>query len=90
MRKSNWTPSIIPNGNDQTVYLVADDFGKPGRAWAEAITKPPTWRSSSMTSLRGSTATRSGSSHSTLSNTGRKTSPKMYPRTASALLSPGP
>ena len=32
----NWTPSIVPNGNDQTVYLVADDFGKNGRAWREA------------------------------------------------------
>ena len=31
----NWTPSIVPNGNDQTVYLVADDFGKNGRAWRE-------------------------------------------------------
>ena len=36
MRQSNWTPSIVPNDNDQTVYLVADDFGKPGRAWVEA------------------------------------------------------
>jgi hypothetical protein len=36
MRRANWTPSIVPNGNDQTVYLVADDFGKPGRAWVEA------------------------------------------------------
>ena len=36
MRRSNWTPSIVPNENDQTVYLVADDFGKPGRAWVEA------------------------------------------------------
>jgi hypothetical protein len=35
MRRSNWTPSIVPNGNDQTVYLVADDFGKNGRAWRE-------------------------------------------------------
>ena len=35
MRKSSWTPSIVPNGNDQTVYLVADDFGKNGRAWRE-------------------------------------------------------
>ena len=32
----NWTPSIVPTGNDQTVYLVADDFGKHGRAWREA------------------------------------------------------
>ena len=36
MRKSNWTPSIVPNGDDQTVYLVADDFGKNGRAWVES------------------------------------------------------
>ena len=36
MHKSHWTPSIIPNDNDQTVYLVADDFGKLGRAWREA------------------------------------------------------
>jgi uncharacterized membrane protein len=36
MRKSEWTPSIVPNENDQTVYLVADDLGKAGRAWAEA------------------------------------------------------
>ena len=35
MRRSNWTPSIVPNGNDQTVYLVADDFGKNGSAWRE-------------------------------------------------------
>src|ERR1700712_2687188 len=36
MRRSNWTPSIVPNEDDQTVYLVADDFGKIGRAWREA------------------------------------------------------
>jgi hypothetical protein len=36
MRRSDWTPSIIPNDEDQTVYLVADDFGKLGRAWREA------------------------------------------------------
>ncbi|MCP1832862.1 hypothetical protein [Bradyrhizobium sp. USDA 4545] len=35
MRRSNWTPSIVPS-TDQTVYLVADDFGKIGRAWREA------------------------------------------------------
>jgi hypothetical protein len=36
MRKSNWAPSIVPNGEGQTVYLVAEDFGKLGRAWREA------------------------------------------------------
>jgi hypothetical protein len=35
MRGPGWTPSIVPGDNDQTVYLVADDFGKPGGAWAE-------------------------------------------------------
>ena len=36
MRRSSWTPSIVPNDNDETVYLVADDFGRLGRAWREA------------------------------------------------------
>src|SRR3982750_917538 len=35
MRKSDWTPSIVPNETDHTVYLVAVDFGNLGRAWAE-------------------------------------------------------
>ena len=35
MHRSHWTPSIVPS-NDQTVYLVAEDFGKLGRAWREA------------------------------------------------------
>ena len=36
MRRSSWTPSIVPNDIDETVYLVADDFGGLGRAWREA------------------------------------------------------
>ena len=35
MRRS-WTPSIVPDGTDQTVYLVIDDFGSNGRAYREA------------------------------------------------------
>ena len=35
MRRS-WTPSIVPNGTDQTVYLVLNDFGRLGRAYCEA------------------------------------------------------
>ena len=35
MRGSNWTPSIVPNDDDQNVYLVVDDFGRHGRAWRE-------------------------------------------------------
>ena len=36
MRRSNWTPSIVPNDDDQNVYLVVDDFGRNGSAWREA------------------------------------------------------
>jgi hypothetical protein len=34
LRMGNWTPSIVPS-DDQTVYLVVDDFGKHGCAWRE-------------------------------------------------------
>jgi hypothetical protein len=34
--RRNWTPSIVPKGDDQTVYLVVDDFGRNGRAYREA------------------------------------------------------
>jgi hypothetical protein len=36
MRRSDWTPSIVPDGDDQNVYLVADDLGRLGGVWAEA------------------------------------------------------
>jgi hypothetical protein len=35
MRRTGWTPSIVPNGTDQTVYLVVDDFGRNGRSYRE-------------------------------------------------------
>jgi hypothetical protein len=34
MRRS-WTPSIVPSGHDQTVYLVINNFGNLGSAFAE-------------------------------------------------------
>jgi hypothetical protein len=37
MRQSKWAPSIIPE--DQTVYLVLDDFGHLGQAWRETDVK---------------------------------------------------
>ena len=36
MRSSGWTPSIVPNGDDQTTYLVKDDLGRLGAVWREA------------------------------------------------------
>jgi hypothetical protein len=35
MRRSGWTPSIVPKGDDQNVYIVIDDFGRNGRAYRE-------------------------------------------------------
>ncbi|MEH2485854.1 hypothetical protein [Bradyrhizobium sp. AZCC 2230] len=32
----SWTPSIVPGGDDQTVYLVTDDLGRNGAVWREA------------------------------------------------------
>jgi hypothetical protein len=36
MRRSSWTPSIVPRDDDQDVYLVMDDLGRLGRVWREA------------------------------------------------------
>jgi hypothetical protein len=35
MRSSNWTPSIVPPVETETVYLVLDDFGKLGWVYRE-------------------------------------------------------
>jgi hypothetical protein len=35
MPRTGWAPSIVPNGDDQNVYLVVDDFGPNGRAYRE-------------------------------------------------------
>ena len=33
---NNFTPSIVPDASDQTVYMVLDDLGYLGRIWPEA------------------------------------------------------
>jgi hypothetical protein len=35
MHKSNWIPSVVPHGADQTVYLVVDEFSQHGRVFRE-------------------------------------------------------
>lgn len=30
-----WTPSIVPAGDDQNIYIVLEDFGHNGRAYRE-------------------------------------------------------
>jgi hypothetical protein len=33
---SDWTPSIVPRGDDQEIYLVVDELGRLGRVGREA------------------------------------------------------
>jgi hypothetical protein len=35
MRTFRWTPSIVPDWADRTLYLVENDFGRLGRAFVE-------------------------------------------------------
>ena len=35
MSRPGWTPSIVPNDDDQTAYIVVDDFGSIGRSYRE-------------------------------------------------------
>ena len=32
-----WNPTLVPGGWDEIVYLVADYFGRHGRAWRETV-----------------------------------------------------
>jgi hypothetical protein len=36
MRNSSWTPSIVPGGHDETVYMVMEHLGQLGMIWPEA------------------------------------------------------
>lgn len=36
MRRSSWTPSIVPRDDDHNIYMVLDDLGRTGRIWLEA------------------------------------------------------
>ena len=49
MRNSRWTPSIVPNGDAYTVYLVKDDVGALARFGARRTRKQPTSKPSSPT-----------------------------------------
>lgn len=44
MRRSSWTPSIVPCGDDHDVYLVVDDLGSLGRVWREADYGATDWK----------------------------------------------
>jgi hypothetical protein len=73
MRKSHWTPSIIPSDNDQTVYPVAEDFGKLDRAWREAEYETTDLEPLFGISFQANAIIRSASLPSTLKSDGRTT-----------------
>ena len=79
MRGRGWTPSIVPGGDDQTVYLVKDDLGRLGAVWREADAEAADLETVITDLMAASTKTRYGSSPSTLTSGGRRTSPKMSP-----------
>ena len=79
MRSSSWTPSIVPNDNDETVYLVVDDFGRLGRAWPESDYEATDLETVIQDLLTGQYSNRSASSPSIPPNVGPKTFLKTSP-----------
>jgi hypothetical protein len=82
MRQSKWAPSIIPE--DQTVYLVLDDFGHLGQAWRETDVKDAELEAVITDLLEGRTTTRCGSWASTPPRAGRAMSQRMLPPSCAA------
>jgi hypothetical protein len=78
MRKSNWTPSIVPGGGDHDVFLVLDDFGRNGRVWREADVETTDLETVTADLLSGNLTTRCGWSASTPLRVGRKTYPPTW------------
>ena len=78
--RRNWTPSIVPGGHDQTVYLVADDFGRIGRAWIEADNEGTDLETVCRISCPGNTTIPFASSPSTPRSAGPRMFPEMSPQ----------
>jgi|EndMetStandDraft_4_1072995.scaffolds.fasta_scaffold444263_2 hypothetical protein len=60
------------DGNDQTVYLVAEDLRRPGRACTQADYEPTEFETAIQDLLTGHAASRFASSRSILQSAGRK------------------
>jgi hypothetical protein len=86
----NWTPSIVPNGEDQNCYLVVNNYGKLGPGLQRPILKMPIWKPQSAISCPANTATRFASSRLTHQNIGRRMhSGMLLGKFCAALISPG-
>jgi hypothetical protein len=61
MRRSGWTRSIVPKGDDQNVYVAVDDFGCNGKVHREADVETTDLETVITDLLGGSTRARPGS-----------------------------
>jgi hypothetical protein len=82
--ESGWTPLIVPNDDDQNVYIVVDDFGRKGRAFCETDVERNDLEAALWTYSKGSTRTRSGWSASTPPKNGHRMSQAMLPMSCAA------
>jgi hypothetical protein len=65
MRRSSWTPSIVPRGDDHNVYLVMDDLGQQAASGGKQTARPPTLKTPSSTCWKGNIKARFAWSPST-------------------------
>jgi hypothetical protein len=80
MPRTGWTPSIVPGGADQTVYLVVDNFGALGTAYRETDVEQTDLQTVITDLISGQNTTiRFASSASTLPSVGRRMSQGMSP-----------
>jgi hypothetical protein len=84
MPRTGWTPSIVPKGDDQNVYIVVDDLGRNGRVYRKPTLRPPIWKPLSSTFFRASTKTRLALSPSTPSKAGRRMSQRTLPKSCAS------
>jgi hypothetical protein len=81
MRRPEQSPSIVPSGDDQVVYLVLEDFGDwLGQAWRDTDVQDANLKTLIEHLLEGQYTTPFASSPSTQPKAGRAMSRKRRPR----------
>jgi hypothetical protein len=93
MRRSNWTPSIVPRADDHDVYLVLDDLGGSVGSGERPTSKPLTSKPSSPICSPANMAARSGSYASTAPRAcvmSPRISPRSFAGVATCSLETGP
>ena len=87
MPRTGWTPSLAPKGDDPTVYLVVDDFGRNGRIFREADIEATDLDTVVADSSTVNIKTRCASSRSTPPRAGHRTYRPRSPKSGAAVAS---